>query len=63
MAKLNDGMTQPEGQKVVSPSAGAKENNQFDQVYDESGDKGSATMPKVEACCKDQNTPYGQKVV
>ena len=62
MAKKDDGMVQVEGQKVISPSAGAKSNDSFEAVYNETGDVGAASLPKVEACCKDQNTPYGQIV-
>lgn len=58
MAGKNDGMTLPEGQKVVSPSKGAKENNGFEDVYNQTGDAGAAAMPKVEGdYC---NTPKGQ---
>lgn len=56
---MADQMALPEGQKVVSPGAGAKDNNSFEAVR-ESGDTGAAKMPGIEACCKDQNTPYGQ---
>lgn len=57
-----DGKVLPEGQRMISPAAGAKANDSFEKIR-ESGDAGPAKMPKVEECCKDQNTPYGQKVV
>jgi hypothetical protein len=50
----------PLGQKVISPSAGAKSNDSFEAGYSQIGDAGAASLPKVEMpVC---NTPMGQQV-
>jgi hypothetical protein len=49
-----------EGQVVMNQTgAGAKENNEFETLYDERGDNGAASLPKVQG--NEEISPVGQE--
>lgn len=62
MEGKDNGMVQPIGQTVINAGSGAKSNDSFESLR-VSGDAGAAALPKLEKCCEEQNTAYGQKVV